>query len=455
MMYRTERDSVGELEVPADSYYGVHSLRAKINFPITNQTLDQDFIISLAQVKKAAALANHKLGLLPDLKTKAIVQASDEIIAGKLHDQFIVDPIQGGAGTSSNMNVNEVITNRAIELLGGVKGDFSVIHPNDDVNKGQSTNDVYPTAGKLTMLKKIPALMFELERLKEAFEEKSNEFKDILKLGRTQLSDAVPITLGQEFHAYYTVTKRNMKRLEHVKSEMETINLGGTAIGTGITAHPELSETVVPYLNTITDEILVTSDDLVDGTQNIEQYVILSDVLKSIAISLSKIANDIRLLSSGPNSGIGEITIPARQNGSSIMPGKINPVIPEVVTQCSFVVMGNNTIIGSAAEAGQLELNAFEPVVFYKLLESFQVLTNGISTFVDHCVSGIEANEARCKDNLERSTYLATVLSETIGYTKAADIAKVSLTTGQTIREVAEAQGIKIEMQERTISLVK
>ncbi|HCM88301.1 MULTISPECIES: aspartate ammonia-lyase [Vagococcus] len=455
MMYRTERDSVGELEVPVDSYYGVHSLRAKINFPITNQTLDQDFIISLAQVKKAAALANHKLGLLPDLKTKAIVQASDEIISGKLHDQFIVDPIQGGAGTSSNMNVNEVITNRAIELLGGVKGDFSVIHPNDDVNKGQSTNDVYPTAGKLTMLKKIPALMVELERLKDVFEEKSNEFKDILKLGRTQLSDAVPITLGQEFHAYYTVTKRNMKRLEHVKSEMETINLGGTAIGTGITAHPELSETVVPYLNTITDEVLVTSDDLVDGTQNIEQYVILSDVLKSIAISLSKIANDIRLLSSGPNSGIGEITIPARQNGSSIMPGKINPVIPEVVTQCSFVVMGNNAIIGSAAEAGQLELNAFEPVVFYKLLESFQVLTNGISTFVDHCVSGIEANEARCKDNLERSTYLATVLSETIGYTKAADIAKVSLTTGKTIREVAESQGIQIEMKEKKVSLVK
>ncbi|MEG2938383.1 MAG: lyase family protein, partial [Vagococcus sp.] len=284
-----------------------------------------------------------------------------------------------------------------------------------------------------------------LERLAEVFELKSIEFKDIQKLGRTQLSDAVPMTLGQEFHAYYSVTKRNMKRLSHVRQELLDINLGGTAIGTGITAHKDLSETVLPYLNTITDEELEIADDLVDGTQNIEQYVALSDTLKVIAISLSKIANDIRLLSSGPNSGLGEIMIPARQNGSSIMPGKINPVIPEVLTQCAFVVMGNNTIIGSAAEAGQLELNAFEPVVFHKLLESFQVLTNGIGTFIDHCVTGIEANEERCYDNLERSTYLATVLSETIGYTKAAEIAKESLATGQTIREIAEEQGISID----------
>lgn len=445
MMYRIEKDSVGELEIPADSYYGVHSLRAKINFPITNQTLDKDFIISLAQVKKSMALANQELELLSDEKANAIIKASDEIINGKLHDQFIVDPIQGGAGTSSNMNVNEVITNRAIELLEGVKGDFSIVHPNDDVNKGQSTNDVYPTAGKLTLLKKIPLLMEELERLAEVFELKSIEFKDIQKLGRTQLSDAVPMTLGQEFHAYYSVTKRNMKRLSHVRQELLDINLGGTAIGTGITAHKDLSETVLPYLNTITDEELEIADDLVDGTQNIEQYVALSDTLKVIAISLSKIANDIRLLSSGPNSGLGEIMIPARQNGSSIMPGKINPVIPEVLTQCAFVVMGNNTIIGSAAEAGQLELNAFEPVVFHKLLESFQVLTNGIGTFIDHCVTGIEANEERCYDNLERSTYLATVLSETIGYTKAAEIAKESLATGQTIREIAEEKGISID----------
>ncbi|WP_420513262.1 aspartate ammonia-lyase [Vagococcus carniphilus] len=448
MMYRMEKDSVGELEIPVDSYYGVHSLRAKINFPITTQQLDPDFIVSLAQVKKATALANHKLGLLPEEKTKAIVQAADEIIAGQFHDSFIVDPIQGGAGTSSNMNVNEVITNRAIEILGGVKGDFSVIHPNDDVNKGQSTNDVYPTAGKLTMLKKIPLLEAELERLMDIFEVKAEEFKDILKLGRTQLSDAVPITLGQEFHAYYSVTKRNLRRLKDVRKEMEAINLGGTAIGTGITAHPDLSATVLPFLNMITDENLDITDDLVDGTQNIEQYVVLSDVLKSIAISLSKISNDIRLLSSGPNSGIGEIRIPARQNGSSIMPGKINPVIPEVMTQCSFVVMGNNAIIGAAAEAGQLELNAFEPVVFYKLIESFQVLTNGIGTFIDHCIAGIEANEEKCFDNLERSTYLATVLSETVGYTKAAEIAKISLETGRTIREIAESEGIEVKSQE-------
>lgn len=451
-MFRIERDSVGELQVPKESYYGVHSMRAQINFPITHQRMDTDFIVSLAQVKKAVALANHTLGLLPEKKAKVIIQACDDVIAGRFHDQMIVDPVQGGAGTSSNMNMNEIITNRAIELLGGQKGDFSVIHPNDDVNKGQSTNDVYPTAGKLTMLKKIPLLMNELQRLSEVFEKKAQDFKHIMKLGRTQLSDAVPISLGEEFHAYYSVTKRGMKRLEHVKKEMEAVNLGGTAIGTGITAHRELGKTVIPYLNAITGEQLTISDDLVDGTQNIEQYVVVSDTLKAIGISLSKIANDIRLLSSGPNAGIGEISIPARQNGSSIMPGKINPVIPEVLSQCAFIVMGNNAIIGTAAEAGQLELNAFEPVVFYKLIESFQVLTNGISTFTDHCVVGIEANEARCFDNLERSTYLATVLSETIGYTVAADIADESLRTGQTIREVARARGIDVEEK---VSLLK
>lgn len=440
-MYRTEKDSVGELQVPKDSYYGVHSLRAKVNFPITNQRLDADFIISLAQVKKATALANHKLGLLSDLKAKAIIQATDEIIAGKFHDQMIVDPIQGGAGTSSNMNMNEIVTNRAIELLGGTKGDFSIVHPNDDVNKGQSTNDVYPTAGKLTMLKKMPLLLEQLHKLSHVFKGKSNEFQGIMKLGRTQLSDAVPISLGDEFHAYYSVTERNIKRLSHVTAEMEGINLGGTAIGTGITAHPELSDTVLPYLNVLTNQTLHIASDLIDGTQHIEQYVVVSDALKSVAISLSKIANDIRLLSSGPNSGIGEISIPARQNGSSIMPGKINPVIPEVMSQCAFIVMGNNAIIGTAAESGQLELNAFEPVVFYKLLESFDVLTNGISTFTDNCVVGITANKERCEDNLERSMYLATVLSETIGYTQAADIAKQSMQTGKTIREIAEGKG--------------
>lgn len=450
-MYRIEKDSVGELNVPKDSYFGVHSLRAKSNFPITNQQMDSDFIISLAQVKKATALANFELGLLPTEKKIAIISAADEIISGKLHEHMIVDPVQGGAGTSSNMNINEILTNRGIELLGGQKGDFTVLHPNDDVNKGQSTNDVYPTAGKLTMLKKIPALMSELQRLSGAFKQKADEFKDIMKLGRTQLSDAVPMSLGQEFHAYHSVVERGIKRLKHVQSEMETINLGGTAIGTGITAHPSLSQTVLPILNDITEETLSLSDDLVDGTQNIEQYVVLSDVIKSIALSLSKIANDIRLLSSGPNSGIGEITIPARQNGSSIMPGKINPVIPEVLNQCAFIVVGNNTTISMAVEAGQLELNAFEPVVFYKLIESFQVMTNGIQTFIDHCVVGIEANAARCQQNLEQSTYLATVLSESIGYTQAADIAKLSLESGKTIRDIAEARGLHIAVPTQSV----
>lgn len=448
-MSRIERDSIGELAVPKDSYYGVHSLRAKTNFDITGQPFSTDFIQSLAQVKKAVALANHRLGLLSEEKMTAITQAATEIIDGQFHDQFIVDPVQGGAGTSSNMNINEMIANRGIELLGGEKGDFSVLHPIDDVNMGQSTNDVFPTAGKLTMLKQIPLLLEQLEALSRSFKNKSEEFKDILKIGRTQLSDAVPLTLGQEFHAYHSVTKRGIKRLQAAVSEMESINLGGTAIGTGITADPLLSETVLPILNDITGENLTIAEDLIDGTQNIDCFLVISNVLKTIALSLSKVANDIRLLSSGPRAGIGEIIIPSKQNGSSIMPGKINPVIPEVLTQCAFIVAGNNTTISMAVEAGQLELNAFEPVIFYKLLESFQLLTNGIYTFRVNCVDGIQADEVRCHENLERSTYLATVLSKTIGYTESSDIAQESLETGMSIREVARKRGVKDEILAR------
>ncbi|MGX6978250.1 aspartate ammonia-lyase [Vagococcus elongatus] len=448
-MSRIERDSVGELAVPKNSYYGVHSLRAKRNFDITGQAFSTDFIQSLAQVKKAAALANYRLGLLSEEKMTAITKAATEIIEGQFHDQFIVDPVQGGAGTSSNMNINEMIANRGIEILGGEKGDFSILHPIDDVNMGQSTNDVFPTAGKLTILKQIPLLLEQLEGLSRSFKNKSEEFKDVLKLGRTQLSDAVPLTLGQEFHAYYSVTERGIKRLKAAVFEMESINLGGTAIGTGITADPLLSETVLPILNDITGENLTIAEDLIDGTQNIDCYLVISNVLKTIALSLSKVANDIRLLSSGPRAGIGEIIIPSRQNGSSIMPGKINPVIPEVLTQCAFVVAGNDTTISMAVEAGQLELNAFEPVIFYKLLESFLLLTNGIHTFTVNCVDGIQADEVRCQENLERSTYLATVLSKTIGYTESADIAQESLETGMSIREVARKHGVKDEILDR------
>ncbi|TLG79628.1 aspartate ammonia-lyase [Vagococcus zengguangii] len=435
---RIEKDSVGYLEIPQDSYYGVHTQRAVNNFNITGHRLDRDFIISLAEVKKAVAQANSELNVLSKEKAEAIVQAADEVIDGKLHEAILVDPIQGGAGTSSNMNINEVLANRAIELLGGEKGDYKLINPNDDVNRGQSTNDIYPTAGKLTMLKKVPKLMAQLDALSQTFLQKAVEFQDIMKLGRTQLQDAVPITLGQEFHAYYSVIKRGMHRLSIAKTEIEAINIGGTAIGTGISAHPELSQTALQKLREITGENLVISDDLVDATQNVESFVVLSDSLKAIAVSLSKVANDIRLLSSGPKTGIGEIKIPARQNGSSIMPGKINPVIPEVMNQCAFLVMGNNVTIGLAAEHGQLELNAFEPVIFYKLIESFEALTNGIQTFNENCVKGIEADRERCQENLERSTYMATPLAEKIGYAQAADIAKESVASGKTVKEVAK-----------------
>ncbi|MGX6961296.1 aspartate ammonia-lyase [Vagococcus xieshaowenii] len=443
---RLEKDSVGYLEIPDESYYGVHTQRAVHNFNITGRRLDKDFIISLAEVKKALAQANYDLGVLSEKKMTAITKSAEEIIGGKLHDEILVDPIQGGAGTSSNMNINEVIANRAIELLGGTKGDYDLVNPNDDVNKGQSTNDIYPTAGKLTMLKKIPKLMEQLYLLRDTFLEKSKEFDDVIKLGRTQLQDAVPITLGQEFHAYYSVIKRGIKRLETAKKEMESINLGGTAIGTGISAHPKLSETVLTKLVNITGEPLEISDDLVDATQNVENYVVLSDALKAIAISLSKIANDIRLLSSGPKTGIGEIKIPAKQNGSSIMPGKINPVIPEVMNQCSFLVMGNNVTIGLAAEHGQLELNAFEPIIFYKLIESFEVLTHGVETFNENCVKGIEADRDRCRENLERSTYMATPLAEKIGYARAADIAKESVASGRTVKEIAKDYNVPDEV---------
>lgn len=444
-MNRVEKDSIGEMSIPFASYYGVNSARAKENFQISGKKLDVDFIISFAEVKKACAKANGKLGILEDFKMNAIIQACDEIISGEFHDQFIVDPMQGGAGTSSNMNTNEVIANRAIEILTGSKGDYSLINPNDDVNKGQSTNDVYPTAGKLTMLKKVSILVKQLIRLEDALLKKSIEFKNIMKLGRTQLSDAVPLTLGQEFHAYYTAIKRCHKRLALTRTEMMTINLGGTAIGTGIRSHSDFSQVVIKELNEITHSEFIIAEDMIDNTQNIESYSTLSDSLKALSLGISKIANDIRLLSSGPRSGIGEIKIPEKQNGSSIMPGKINPVIPEIVNQCAFAVVGNNLTISMAVEGGQLELNAFEPVIFYRLLESFQLLTNAIDTFVTNCIVGIEANEERCKELLDRSTYLATALSEKVGYGEAARIAKKSLKEDKSVREIAIEEGFSAE----------
>ncbi len=440
MKTRLETDSVGSLAVPAQAYYGVQSLRGKMNFPITGRAMHPQLIISLAQVKKAAAIVNRDDGHLEEDLAAAIIAACDEIIGGKLHDQFIVDAIQGGAGTSANMNANEVIANRAIELLGGTKGDYSLVHPNDHVNMSQSTNDVFPTAGRMTALKLLPPLETELERLREAFELKAEEFADVIKMGRTQLQDAVPIRLGQSFRAYAAAVARDLSRLKKSEAVMARINLGGTAIGTAINADSVYLRKIPLVLKEVSGLPVCQAEDLIDATQNLDGFVEVSGAVKACAVNLSKIANDLRLLSSGPKTGFAEINLPARQNGSSIMPGKINPVIPEVVSQAAFNIMGNDMTITLAAEAGQLELNAFEPVLFYNLFESLDTLRGAVATFTDNCVTGITANRGRCRELLEHSIGIVTALTPYIGYKKAAELAKLSLTSGQPIKSLVESQ---------------
>ncbi|AJA50031.1 aspartate ammonia-lyase [Clostridium pasteurianum DSM 525 = ATCC 6013] len=353
-----------------------------------------------------------------------------------MHDQFIVDPIQGGAGTSANMNANEVIANRAIELIGGKKGNYSIVHPNDHVNMSQSTNDVFPTVGKLVVLKLLPKAISELQRLYNALNLKSLEFDNIIKMGRTQLQDAVPIRLGQSFHAYASMIKRDIERLIKVKDEMLTLNIGATAIGTSINVSLNYLNNITNNLKKVTGLNVIQADDLIDSTQNLDCFVLVSSILKTCAVNLSKMANDLRLLSSGPKTGIGEISLPSKQNGSSIMPGKINPVIPEVVSQVSFNIIGNDFTITMAAEAGQLELNAFEPILFYNLFESIETLKNATATFVDNCIIGITANKERCEKLLNESVGIVTALCPYIGYKKSADIAKKALTTGIPVRKL-------------------
>lgn len=442
MNIRIEYDSIGSMEIPIDAYYGVQSLRANNNFHITGKKMNFEFIKSLAEIKKAAAITNRNIGLLREDISHAIVTACDEIISGKFHNEFIVDAIQGGAGTSANMNANEVIANRAIEILGGIKGDYTIVHPNDHVNMCQSTNDVFPTAGKLSTLKLMPKAIFELQRLYTALMIKATEFDDVIKIGRTQLQDAVPIRLGQSFHAYASVINRDIARLTKVTDEMRTVNIGATAIGTSINATPEYVFNITSTLENITGENIYQATDLIDATQNLDGFVTVSGCLKTCAVNLSKIANDLRLLSSGPKTGIAEINLPKMQNGSSIMPGKINPVIPEVVSQVTFNIIGNDFTITMAAESGQLELNAFEPVLFYNLFESIETLASATMTFVDNCIVGITANPSRCKELLEQSVGTVTALCPYIGYSKAAEIAKDSLKTGISIRNIVLNEGI-------------
>lgn len=444
-LFRTEIDSIGSKNVPEDVYYGVQSLRAKENFYITGLNMHPEIINSLAYIKKACAITNCEVGLLDKKIALAIVQACDEIISGKFHEDFIVDPIQGGAGTSLNMNANEVIANRAIEILGGKKGDYAVVNPNDHVNYGQSTNDVIPTSGKMTALRLLEHLQKELSRLYEALLVKAKEFNYVIKMGRTQMQDAVPIRLGQEFHAYSVAIKRDINRIEKAMDEMRTVNMGGTAVGTGINADETYLKRIVPNLVEVSGMNFVQAFDLVDSTQNLDSFVSVSGALKACAVTLSKIANDLRLMSSGPRAGFGEINLPAKQNGSSIMPGKVNPVIPEVVNQVAFNVIGNDVTITMAAEAGQLELNAFEPIIFYCMFQSIDTLSYAVSTFVDNCISGITANETRCRYLVENSVGIITAICPHVGYQRAAKVAKQAIATGESVRELVLKEGLLTE----------
>lgn len=409
MLSRMEHDSIGALNVPAEAYYGVQSMHAATNFQITHRLLHPVLIDSIVMVKKAAAITNEKSGKLDQQIAQAIIQACDEILDGNLRDQFIVDAIQGGAGTSANMNANEVSANRAIEILGGTKGDYSIVHPNDHVNMSQSTNDVIPTAGKITVLKLLPQTIKELEKLEKAMEEKEAEFDDILKMGRTQLQDAVPMRLGQSFGAFAHVLKRDIKRLKNVMDEMKVLNIGATAIGTAINVDPYYLANISYELSKVAGISLKQADDLIDATQNLDGFVSVSGVLKTCAVDISKISNDLRLMSSGPRTGLSEINLPARQNGSSIMPGKINSVIPEVVSQVAYLIIGHDYTITMAAEAGQ------------------------------------------CEEYIEKSVGISTALCPYIGYAKSAEIAKKSLKTGISVKELVLEEGLLKEEELKEI----
>ena len=409
MLSRMEHDSIGALNVPAEAYYGVQSMRAATNFQITHRPLHPVLIDSIVMVKKAAAITNEKSGKLDQQIAQAIIQACDEILDGNLRDQFIVDAIQGGAGTSANMNANEVIANRAIEILGGTKGDYSIVHPNDHVNMSQSTNDVIPTAGKITVLKLLPQTIKELEKLEKAMEEKEAEFDDILKMGRTQLQDAVPMRLGQSFGAFAHVLKRDIKRLKNVMDEMKVLNIGATAIGTAINVAHYYLANISYELSKVAGISLKQAEDLIDATQNLDGFVSVSGVLKTCGVDISKISNDLRLMSFGPRTGLSEINLPARQNGSSIMLGKINPVIPEVVSQVAYLIIGHDYTITMAAEAGQ------------------------------------------CEEYIEKSVGISTALCPYIGYAKSAEIAKKSLKTGISVKELVLEEGLLKEEELKEI----
>jgi aspartate ammonia-lyase len=440
---RREKDLLGERDVPVANYYGIQTQRAVENFPITGIAIAQfgHLIRALAAVKEASAAANRDLELIEPTIADAITRACREIGAGNLHNQFVVDVIQGGAGTSTNMNANEVIANRALELLGRPRGDYDMVHPNNHVNLSQSTNDVYPTAIRIAASWALRDLGQVLAALRDAFLQKAAEFGDVVKMGRTQLQDAVPMTLGQEFHAYAVTIGEDIDRLRELSVHLHEINMGATAIGTGINTDPRYAELVCRHLSRVTGLDLVTSPDLVEATQDTGAFVTLSGVLRRVAVKLSQICNDLRLLSSGPRAGLGELRLPPMQPGSSIMPGKVNPVIPEVVNQVCFQVIGNDLVVTMAAEGGQLQLNVFEPVIAFNIFQSVEMLTQGAIVLRERCVLGIEPDREHIRQLLERSIGMVTALVPYIGYERATAVARDALDSGRGVYELVLENG--------------
>ncbi len=451
MQMRTEADSLGTKEVPSDVYYGIQTLRAVENFPITGIPVHRELVLALAEVKKAAALANMHTDMLSTSIGNAIVQAAEEVIEGKFADQFIVDSIQGGAGTSINMNMNEVLANRALEIVGRKKGDYNYCSPNTHVNMAQSTNDTIPTALKIASFRMSEELVTIMEALKKEFMNKENEFQHVLKMGRTHLQDAVPIRLGQEFGAYSEVVERDIRRVKHAAEEMLMINLGATAVGTGLNAKPEYIEQVAAQLSNQLGIKVHVAENLVDGTQNTDGYTTLSSALKVAALNMSKVSNDIRLMASGPMTGLQEIFLPARQPGSSIMPGKVNPVMIELINQVAFQVTGNDQSISMGSEAGQFELNVMGPVIAFNLLQSLEIMKNGFDVYTRFAISGIEANVERCREYVEQSYGIITALNPHLGYETASKVVEQARVTGLTIKEICEAHNLLTKEEIETI----
>ncbi len=440
---RLEHDLLGYKEVPQEVLYGIQTLRALENFEISKVSINHfpDLVIALAQIKLASAKANYDLGLLPPKVFNSISQACQEIINGKWHTHFVVDMIQGGAGTSTNMNANEVIANRALEIMGYERGQYEYCHPNNHVNLSQSTNDAYPSALKIAMIYKSKKLIEILRDLVQSFRNKAKEFSNIIKMGRTQLQDAVPMTLGQEFEAFATTLEEEINRIEENARLFLELNMGGTAIGTGINADPKFGELVMHYLWEITGLPVRLATNLVEATQDTGAFVMFMSAIKRLAVKLSKISNDLRLLSSGPRAGLAEIKLPPMQPGSSIMPGKVNPVIPEVVNQIAFKVIGNDLTVTMAAEAGQLQLNVMEPIIAQSIFESMMMLENGMKTLKYRCVDGIIANEKKCREYVENSIGLVTALNPYLGYERSSEIAKVALEQNRSVYELVLERG--------------